>query len=337
VTDTLQDISRIAQLLRYSTSRKVVEDFLQSKRLPHTARNWEDFINERIIGSVEKNQLSSDDFLKLLSSVEECGKQHVFLYSCVAPVAERLLDETRVLTDVKNANLEHVYGSPLALDTPDTPTIVDIRLEKAVVPLTLVVKEVYTHRAYKAASSKEEGDELTKVWRIIRTRAVNIAKLHRDGLLEIRLASVSESSYKVQRERFLKMVGNLIPIHLFAPVNLAEAKKNISVNKLALSSSLRFADTILRNENGTIVKVSSGSSADNLAEDEGALASEGGFLLHNGAYADGQNFFIRPVSNLLSKETPIIMSGELNEFGITAQCSEADYNYVISEIRKLNS
>jgi len=336
VTNNLSDISRIAELLRYSTNRKVVEDFLRSKGLQHSASNWEEFIAKRIIPSVENNELHENDFLALLSSVEEYGKQHIFLYSCPPEIAENLLSETRVLQELRSAKWETLIESPLALDTPDVPTVVDVRLEKAAVPLSLTIKEVYTHRAYKPDSSKEVGDQLIKTWRIIRTRAVNIAKLHRDGLLEIRLASVTESSYKEQRERFLHQLVNMIPIHQFNPITFAPAKNKLSSNKQELSQTLRFADTILKNENGTTFKVSSGSVSDDLAADEGAIESEGGFLRHNGAYAEGQNFFIKAVPDSLSKEILILMSGEPHEFGVMANCSEADYSYVLGELRKLN-
>lgn len=337
MTNTLTDIKRIAELLRFSTSKQVVEDFLRTKQLPTSSTSWEDFIARRIVEPVENGSIGVDEFARLLSSVEECGKQHVFLYECDQGIAEQLLDPQRIQRDVQNAGLAALVGAPLALDTPPTPTIVDIRGEVANVPLSMTVKEVYTHEAYRLLGApRVVGDELTKTWRIIKTRAVNVAKLHRHGLLEIRIDSVSDSSYQSQRDRFAKALGEIIPIHKFSPVNFALAKENLSTNKQALSKSIRFADTILKNDYGTIFKVSSGSSDDDLASDEGALAGEGGFRQHNGAYADGQNFSFRAVPGSLSKEIKILMSGEPNEFGVIAHCSESDYNYVLSELRKLN-
>lgn len=337
MTNTLNDIRRIAELLRFSTSKQVVEDFLKSKQLPTSSTSWDDFIARRIVEPVEAGAITAEEFAALLSSVEECGKQHVFLYQCDPGIAQQLLEPQRIQHDVRRAGLEALIGAPLALDTPAAPMIVDIRGEVASVPLSMTVKEVYTHEAYKLLGAPRiVGDELTKTWRIIRTRAVNVAKLHRDGLLEIRIDSVSESSYQSQRDRFVAALGEIVPIHKFGPVHFAVAKENLSTNKQSLSKSIRFADTILKNDYGTIFKVSCGSIEDDLAADEGAIAGEGGFRQHNGAYADGQNFSFKAVPGSLSKEIKILMSGEPNEFGVIAHCSETDYNYVLSELRKLN-
>ena len=314
----------------------VVQDFLRSKELPFSATGWDDLTNKRIISHIDSGKLNEGDFLNLLASVEECGRQHVFLYKCEPAVALRLLGESRVQSQLRSRGLDALLTSPLALDVTEVPTIVDVRLEKANVPISLTVKEVYSHKAYKPSSSKEEGNELIRTWRIITTRAVNVAKLHRDGLLELRLASVSASSYKDQRERFVRQLDELIPLHQFSPINFAPAKNKLSDGKTELSAKIRFADTFLRNENGTTVKVTSGSSNDDLAEDQGARAGEDAFLGHNGGYADGHNFFIRAVDGVLSKEILILMSGEPNEFGVMANCSEADYNYVLRELRNLN-
>ncbi|MYN28786.1 hypothetical protein [Duganella levis] len=337
MTITLTNIQRIAELLRFSTSKQVVENFLRSKDLPTSSTSWDDFIERRIVAPVENEEIGVEEFAELLASVEECGKQHVYLYQCDATIAQQLLDESRIKRDVQRAGLDNLLGAPLALDTPPTPTIVDVRWEMAKVPLNLTLKEVYTHEAYRLLGAPViANDQITKTWRIIRTRAVNVAKLHRDGLLEIRIDSVSDASYQVQRERFIQALGEVIPVHKFGPINFAKAKAKLSTDKQALTKIIRFADTILKNENGTIFKVSSGSSEDDLAEDDGALAGEDSFLKHNGAYAEGQNFSFRAVQGLLSKEIKILMSGDPNEYGVIAHCSEDDYNYVLSELRKLN-
>jgi hypothetical protein len=176
VTKALNDIARIAELLRFSTSRKVVQDYLRTKNLPFSG-GWDDLIEKRIIQNVNEGNLAVDDFLGLRSSAEECGKQHVFLYQCSAKVAEVLLAEQRRLPILRDRKLDGLIANPLALDTPDGATIVDIRHEKATVPLSLTVKEVYSHEAYKPAGVQRNGSQLVRTWDVVRTRAVNVAKL----------------------------------------------------------------------------------------------------------------------------------------------------------------
>lgn len=333
----LNDIPRIAELLRFSTSRKVVQNFLRSKNLAHSSTSWDEFITKRIIQPVDDGELDVKDLLNLLASAEEFGKQHIFLYQCSAKAAAELLDPARLTPVLKKRGLESLIEAPLALDTPEVATIVEIRIEAAKVPLSLTIKEVYAHEALKQTGIARDGDSLTKTWKVVRTRAVNVAKLHRDGLLELRLASVSESSYKEQLERFIRQLGDIIPVQMFDTVDFSSAKAKLCDEKDALSDKIRFADTILRNEFGTTFRVASGSRDDDLAQDEGARAGEGAFLGHNGAYPDGHNFFFREVPDELSKEMLILMSGEANEFGVMANCDESDYNYVLRELRSLNN
>lgn len=337
MSNTLTNTARIAELLRYSTNKQIVENFLRAKDLPHSNKGWDDLVQNRLIRYVDENKLPVEELLKLLGSVEEVGKQHVFLYRCDPEIASALLAETRVHSVLKKENLDALLTVPLALDTPDKPTIVDVRLETADVPLSLTIKEVYSHEAERLSGTQQIGKQKIKTYEVVRTRAVNIAKLHRDGLLEIRLASVSEQSYKDQRARFLKNLGDLIPIHKFGEVNFAVAKGKLSDRKDELSEKIRFADIILKNANGTTVRVSSGSRDDDLAEDEGAVAGEGAFLGHNDGYADGHNFFLRPSNGSLTKEMLILLSGEPHEFGVMANCDENEYNYVLRELRNLNS
>src|ERR1700761_6410990 len=101
--NTLTDIRRIAELLRFSTSKQVVEDFLREKQLPTSSTSWDDFIARRIVAPVEAGEISAHEFAALLSSVEECGKQHVFLYQCDPGIAEQLLDPQRIQRDVRRA------------------------------------------------------------------------------------------------------------------------------------------------------------------------------------------------------------------------------------------
>jgi hypothetical protein len=336
VPNGLTDIARVAELLRFSTSIKIVQDYLRGRNLPFSAAGWEELIAKRIIQPVNDGKLDVVDFLKLLSSVEECGRQHVFLYECSPDNAHKLMTEDRLQNALAVRGLSDLKENPLVLDTPESAMIVDVRLESADVPLSLTVKEVYSHEAFKQTSTTRNGNKMVKTWDIVKTRAVNVAKLHRDGLLEIRLASVSESSYQEQRERFIRQLGDILPVHQFEVLSFTKAKIKLSDEKDVLAAKIRFTDTILRNDNGTTVKVATGSHSDDLANDQGARAGEDAFLGHNGAYADGHNFFIRAVPGLLSKEILILMSGESNEFGVMANCDETNYNYVLSELRSLN-
>jgi len=335
MTQKLIQTKRISTLLRQTTSLQVVRDFLRQKSLPFSG-GWDELTNKRLIPYVEDGKVSADDLLALLGSAEECGKQHVFLYTGVPSRVATMIDEKRVLPILAERGLDVLLQQPLNLDMPAAPTIVDIRWEGTGSSRAFVIKEVYTHETRKKGKVDKVGNQIVQFYDVEPTRAVNIAKVYRDGLLEIRLASVSESSYKEQRERFLRHLGELVPIQEFSPLNFGTAKARLHSDRDNLTDKIRFSDAILRNENGVTIKVTTGSSEDDLAQDQGARAGQDAFLRHDNAYADGHNFWFRPVEGL-SKQILILLNGEPNEFGIMANCSETDYNYVLRELRALNS
>jgi hypothetical protein len=336
VTKPLENIRRIAELLRQTTSLSVVRNYFKEKGLTFSGGGWEDFTEKRIVVQHDEGSLTTKDLLKILGTAEIYGKQHIFLFDTPQARVAGILDRARVESVLKRRKLGHLIEASVSIDTPDEPTFVAVEWSGSGKGLSLTIKEVYPHRVLKLAGEDQTALGVVKRWEYDFTRAVNVARLHQDGVLEVRLASVGEASYKDKLNDFLARLGELVPIHEFNVTRLDKAKTALREDQVKLRPKIRFSDTIMRNENGITVKVTTGSSEDDLADDEGAQAGQDAFMNHNNAYTQGHNFWFRAVQDKLAKEILILLNGEPNEFAVMANCSESDYEYVLRELRALN-
>lgn len=334
-----EDLNRtksIVELLRQTTSLGVVGEFLKGKSLHHSAGSWEVLQDRRIIPAVQDNQITNAELVNLLRTAEEHGRQHVFLYSCSRAHALELLDEARIRGVLRSMGLTELWTVPRVLDQPDVPTLVDVRLEGVGRGQTLVVKEIElrTHQRYER--TEPDGDFLRKIYKIQKERVVNVARLHASGLLELRLGSHANSSkYGDDIRRFRHQISRLIPQKEFLEVSLSNAMSTILHKRKELGHLIRYSDSTLRNENGVVLRAATGAEGSDLNSDKGAQDSIDAFMAEDGQ-CEGLNFFFRAAPPKVPKEVHVLLSGELNEFAIPANCTAEDYQYVLDQLRLLN-
>lgn len=329
---------QIVELLRQTTSLTVVSNFLKARSLTHSAGSWEDMLNKRILPAVEANSLTDGELIELLRSVEECGRQHVFLYSCPKTKAAELLDKNRVTAILKARKEEGLLNEPLVLAEPPKPKLVDVRWETAKVDLSLTIKEIElrTHTRFVGVEHYPNGT-FHKVYEEKKERAVNLAKLHRHGLLEIRIASHSNSSkYEIDVNRFWRSIDDLIPAREFAELSLSKAKDLLWTKRGELTDKIRYSDSTLRDEHGNVLKAATGSEMADLAANP-AVAKSLDHLLKNdpNAYCDETNFWFKQ-ANGLSSDIRVMLGGEVHEFALPSNCSAGDYQHVLDQIRLFN-
>lgn len=327
----------IASLLQQTTSLVVVRDFLKSRDLKHSAASWDDLINKRLIPAVEANLLSTDELIKLLRSVEECGRQHIFLYKCDKDKIVELLDRTNIEGRLSTAGLLELLDKPKILSQPEQPEIVDVRIEGEEAPLSLTVKQIELREYQKHIKDELHGGYFHKIFETVKERCVNIAKLHRDGLLEIRIGSLSTTTkYSHELRKFIKTIDFLIPGLQLTELSISTAKDRLWSERSTLSSIIRYSDSTIRDEAGNILKAATGSDAADLNASI-AVGKSLDLLLKEdgGSYCSSTNLWFKE-NVQLTVNTHVLLSGEINEFAIPAHCKEGDYEYVLKQIRFFN-
>jgi hypothetical protein len=60
------------------------------------------------------------------------------------------------------------------------------------------------------------------------------------------------------------------------------------------------------------------------------------FLSHD-AHCDASNIWFKAgPGSVPARDLHVLLAGDVNEFAITARCSETDFEYALSELRSLN-
>jgi hypothetical protein len=339
VTGEIARTRKIVGLLRQTTSLPVVSKFLETKGSAHSAGSWDLMLEKRIIPGIELHLFKNDDLLQLLRAAEECGRQHVFLQKCKTEArCAQLMDRTSVTAVLKAMKQEKILSSPLILEQPAQPTIVDVRWETASVDLSITIKLVELRKTKRFIEDRQYPDgTLHRIYGDENLRVVHVAKLHRRGLLELRIASQESSSrYEAEVHRIWKHFEPFFPSEDFLDLSITKAKSKIWTDRQTLADIIRYTNTTVRNDAGNIIQAISGSGTTDLGTD----AAFGDGLDHamqhdTSARCEAANIWFKKTDQL-SMAVHVLLSGESNEFAIPANCTEEDYKYVLNKIVSLN-
>lgn len=330
-------VKQIVNILRQVTSLEVVSDFLKSNGIKHSAGSWDAILNKRILPATKgKNpQLTISQLIGLLRDSEECGRQHTFLYKTTDDKAAQLLDSERLHAVLESMGVGHLLHAPLLLDQPEKLTFSDVRYEEE--SNSLIVKLIETRIRQKSLGEKIVGNILTKRYELKKERAVHVFKLHPDGLLELRIGSHSNSSdYKQDINHLWTLIAEIFPNSYFRDWSISALKDKLWEERGDLTDVVKFTNSTLRNDNGTVLQASCGSSDYDLIDDVGATSSLDEFMEYD-AYCDASNIWFKQQENgIPSKDIHVLLPSARNEFAVTAHCARADYEYVLKKIRELN-
>lgn len=327
-------------LLRNATSQQVVKDFLKSKNVP-TSGNWDELYQKRILPALNESKFTVKDLRELLQSVEEFGRQHTFLYQCTPERAKGLINPNRIMGIAKDEKLDSLFKTPLDIELPETPTIVDIRVlqhgSHDPVSLTIKIVEKRLIKTFQSEVIDRDAGEITKKYSFTEKRAVNVATLDHQGLLELRIASQDNSTKYSELVRSMQnIIRKFIPQDGFSVVSLSSAKDKIHKDRATLSKEFRYSNSTAVNDLGAVLQISSSSQEDNLSSDSGSMTAIDSFLASDG-HVTGTNVYAKIPGSSPQRELHVLLSGDINEFAIPVACSAGDYSYVRGKVISLNS
>lgn len=333
----LERTNALIRLLEQATSLRVVSEFLKSRDLHHSAGSWVQMRDSRLIPAVESGAISNQDLESLVAESEEYGRQHVFLYTCSPDDAAKLIDRAKVTEELERRGLEKLLQETKVVENPVGLEIVDVRWDTADVDYRLIIKEVELKTHHKLIGTKEDGDKFYKEYQVIRERAVNVVRLHIDGLLEVRIASHRNSSrYESDLFNLFDRLSGLLDPACFTELSITDAKNYIWSERKELKDSIRYVHSTIRNSAGNLLQGASGGKGADLNEDDAVSSSLDALQkTDHAAYCDSTNIYFK-AGDGMSAETHVMLSGEINEFAIPANCTKADYEHVLGKIRHFN-
>jgi hypothetical protein len=333
---TLEKIRLVVDLISKVTSLAVVSEFLKTKGLHHSAGSWDEMRDKRISPAIGRQKLRISDLMALLAEAEEYGRSHTFLYHGRRMDIERLLSNTYLSGVSKRLGHTAVLNEALLVDLPEEPTLTEIREDTSNGRPCWVFKIIETREEREFVQETAVNDRIQREYKINRVRAVNVARLHESGFLEIRIQSHTNSTqYAADLNRIRTLLRDYMPPDIFKPVSLSKAKKALWDSRIAKDRKIRFSDSTMRNDYGTTISASTGTEQADLFKDSGASGSIDHFLDH-GAYCDSENIWWLVRDGVTEREIHMLLSGENHEFAMTAACTRAEYEYVLNELRVLN-
>jgi hypothetical protein len=291
-------------LLKQATSQQIVKDFLKEKGVATSAQNWDDLFTRRIQPALNEGVVTVKQLRELLQEVEECGRKHVFLYECSPELAQQIISQTRIEALANEVGVANLLATPLDLELPEKPTLVDIRITPAVngsgsASLLLKVVETREFQALLSETTDEASGRLTKVYSVSRKRAVNIAFLRENGLLELRVTSQDNKTRYHDNVRALQgQMAKFIPRDGFSPISLKVAKSKLHRERKELAGEVRYSNSSARNAFGYVLNLGSSSQTDNLSTDDGSMAAIETFLDKEGEVTGTNIYFKIPRATL---------------------------------------
>ena len=238
-----EKLSLLLLLIERATSIAVVRDFLKSRGLQHSAGSWEDLRTKRVLPAYDEGKISLADLQELLRSTEGYGRQHVFLFKCPEDRAALLLADDRIQRVLAENNISEVGFDPLVVDLPEQPTFVDVRTAVIDGVKSVSIKEIEKRTSKKLTSQVDDtaAMTLTKVYRYEHQRAINVARLWANGLLEVRIASRDNSTqYKDDLNQLFYRLRSIFPRSEFKDVSLGDLKKNLWEKLAELQGLVKF-------------------------------------------------------------------------------------------------
>jgi hypothetical protein len=340
-----EELKLLFKLLKENATLGEVSQFLKGRGLHYSAGSWEYLFENRLVSAVESGKLTREDLIDLLRLSEEHGKQHIFLYKCTRAEAAALQDAPRVNALLTTMALSGVKAKPRILDQPRHLTVTDVRWEGEPGQQSFVFKVVKQRKHTEFVGEFEQDGFLVRRYRQTTIRAVNLFKLSPEGMLELRIFSHTNSSdYRSDALEMWQVVGEILPRAQFTEFSIADAKTTLWAQRSSIKDIVSFSDSRLTNSKGTRLLAATATEEVSLYDDDGATESIEVFLRHN-AHCESLNiWWLAPrtengdvdSTKLPSRDTHMMLPRSVNEFALPSKCTEDDYEYAFSQLRKFN-
>lgn len=337
--DISQDV--LFEVLENQATLDAVRAFLRTKKLAHSASSWKKMIEKRIEPALSNGSISSNEIIGLIREAEEHGNKHVRLFY----FDESYLDELK--SAIKSSAVtawSQDRGFPEAgkyvfAAYPAKPIVAEVRVGDGIDKDALVIKIARTeHRRKKGVLTEVDGKQAYVSDRV-QFRAVDVLKLHTNGLVEVRLDPRSEPpiSYSGFAKSVISQLKGLVDASRISELSLATAKNSFSdlQKKEQLTKNFELYETQHKNNRGD--RIQSTSQVD-----------QGGILTSNIMTEVIKQFTVGDSDAYCEKvrvsyhfgdvkKINAILSDDTNEIIFTAGLSREEYDEVLGEILKVNS
>jgi hypothetical protein len=272
-----------------------------------------------------------------------------------------LMDRKRVTAALTKIGAIDALRAPNILVSPTEAKLTEVRFEESFLGKALVVKvtdeTVYREEIFPRDRS---GSKEIRTYELNPRRIVNIARLHENGTLEIRISQYAETDNTgpylekgqtslafddVQRRyerlvaRFRKFIAPILPNQDFTAHSLARAKLAFWKEYSEISDRIRFSNTTVDDGHTVAAKFMSKAGARGASiRDQTAVVKSADALLADGALLDTHNmqWLRREGEKTPAVDVHVRLAGLPHEFAVLVNCTRQDYEYVLRDITRYN-
>ncbi|MCC6008288.1 MAG: hypothetical protein JJU40_11475 [Rhodobacteraceae bacterium] len=329
------------EVLENQATLDAVRVFLRSKKLPHSASSWKKMIEERVEPALSSGAITRDDLIGIIREAEEHGNKHVRLFHFGADY----LDDLRGVMTLEAVSAwakdkgfpspgEYVFSA-----YPTNPVVTEVRVGDGEDAYALVVKIARTeYRRKRGVLTVVDGQEVYLAPRVP-FRAVDVLKIHQNGLVEVRLNPRTEPpiSYSGTANSVLSQVKGLVEVDLIGELSLSTAKNSFSDlrKEREVFENFELYETQHKNDRGDRIQSSS------QVEQGGILTSSVMTKVIRQFTVDDPEAYCEKVRVSYNygkaKRINAILSEDTNEIIFTAGLSREEYDEVLGAIVKVNS
>src|ERR1035437_653250 len=335
MTLTARERAIYFDLLERYTSLGVVSLFLKSLNLPSSAGTWVDMREKRLEPAIVDSRISRSQLLRLLSDAEEFGHQNIFLFRCNQNTASQLVNEDTLKVSLGRLERLDLLEKPPVILGSENFQLTEARLESiGDRRRALVVKGLETRDYWKKVKETETDGRKIKEYERRVERAVNVAKLYDDGLLEIRIQSYEQAAdYVNALQAFWSQINPIIGQRSFEQVSLKKFKDYLLDNHEAFKSRITYAPILAENEGGFTMALGVPNQAKSLFENDGATASFAAFSEHEASIRTANFIWKKQATGKASRHIHIRIAGSVNQFQLLVASERADYEHFFQEVK----
>lgn len=341
-TDYGEDwLGQVITSMSQVSSLAVASQMLKERGLHWTVTGWKKLRTERIEPALSEGQLSKDQVLQMLADMEEHGRQHVLLYQLKPEFGSELggvLDANRVKRELLTHNFSRTFDRLPTPRTPSTLTLTHVRFEGPILVFKALEAKIARRQIYSFPLASGQEIQLEKTTLL---RRAKIARLHPNGLLEVRLGALeharNDHGYDTEADAFLRTFQWLVQPAWFNPAHLGIFKR--AVWEQRTGDRIQVLNQNLASNAGNTVALKARHRRTNIASDAGVCGARKAVLAQQGSSSGrievlwpARTGFPQPHADITIRTTE-----KINEFSIGQAISAADYEYVFGDITRLGN
>lgn len=331
-------LGRMVGALADASSLPAVRSALKELGLTHSASTWRDIKEKRLKPELEAGRIDRALVQLLLQELEEHGPMHVLLFRLQGSTSRDRARRAQECFESAKRTFDPEWDAASSPDAPVSTKLVHVRIENG----SLVAKALETKDSYRDVGGFQitGGREIRCKYRR-RARRVKMARLHPDGLLEVRVGALAQEDRRVpysdEALQFLQLMSPVLATGQFEPVFLDALQTTLWARDKTRDENIFVLDQTLATDEGNTMALRAGSRAHDASRDQTLRLASKEFLGRAGSsLRQAKILWVgQGEDSLPALDFTVRVADEKNEFFTTRACSKADYEQVFSDIRRL--